>query len=139
MKPITSIFILLIVAAVLYFLLKTQIESLFSKLKTGVMQPVVDTGTQNNAPTVGVQIPNNNAPNLNCPITDVNFKALLFKGMPKNKEVSYLQCFLNLHGAKLTVDGSFGPKTEAALAAYLGIAQPVPPITLESIAAAASG
>lgn len=135
MKPTTIIFVLLIVVALLYFLLKTQVETLFKQLATRVtagtgQQQAIQ--TQNNAEG-GQTLPGNNANDLNCPIQDVNFNKPLFKNMPKNKEVSFLQCFLNLHGAKLAVDGVYGSKTEAAVAAHLGIALPVPPITLQSI------
>lgn len=136
MKPTTIIFVLLIVVALLYFLLKTQVETLFKQLATRVTAGAGQqqaTQTQNNAEGSGQTLPGNNANDLNCPIQDVNFNKPLFKNMPKNKEVSFLQCFLNLHGAKLAVDGVYGNKTEAAVAARLGIALPVPPITLQFI------
>lgn len=135
-NPYATIFILLIIAAVIYFLLKTQIEALFMRLKTGTVQPADPAATTqttaNNAPSTETQIPaNNTGANLSCSIKDINFSKSLSKGMPANKEVEYLQCYLNaVKNANLTVDGVYGSKTEKALAAHMKVALPMPPTNL---------
>lgn len=139
--PYITIFLLLILAAVIYFALKTQIETLFQRLKTGTMPatgvppaPPPGYAPNNSAGTV-TTAPANNSAALSCPIDNLDFNRILIKGMAYNREVEFLQCTLNLSGENLVVDGRYGSKTEAALARYLGINPPVPAISLTTILA----